>query len=193
MTDTAGATSTATIVITIQGADDLPFAVVDQDTSEEAGGLNNGTAGTSPTGNVFTNDITPNGNTLIGVVAGTAASASGSVGSSVTGTYGSIVIDVNGVYTYTLNNALSAVEALRVSGDHLTDIFTYTFQDALGYTSSTQVTITIDGKNDNPVGVNDLAIAVEAGGVSNGTAGSNASGNVLTNDTDVDAGIPRMS
>ncbi len=72
MTDTAGATSTATIVITIQGADDLPFAVVDQDTSEEAGGLNNGTAGTSPTGNVFTNDITPNGNTLIGVVAGTA-------------------------------------------------------------------------------------------------------------------------
>jgi len=35
--------------------------------------------------------------------------------------------------------------------------------------------------------VNDSNTAVEAGGVSNGTAGTNPTGNVLTNDTDVDS------
>jgi VCBS repeat-containing protein len=35
--------------------------------------------------------------------------------------------------------------------------------------------------------VNETATAVEAGGVANGTAGSNGTGNVLTNDTDVDS------
>ncbi len=39
-----------------------------------------------------------------------------------------------------------------------------------------------------PVAVADSAIAVEAGGVANGTAGTNPTGNVLTNDTDADAG-----
>ncbi|MFN9958431.1 MAG: VCBS domain-containing protein, partial [bacterium] len=38
------------------------------------------------------------------------------------------------------------------------------------------------------MGVNDTNIAVEAGGLANGTAGTNPTGNVLTNDTDVDAG-----
>jgi hypothetical protein len=49
------------------------------------------------------------------------------------------------------------------------------------------VTVTIRGRNDNPVGVNDTNTAVEAGGVTNGTAGTNPTGNVLTNDTDVDS------
>ena len=48
--------------------------------------------------------------------------------------------------------------------------------------------ITIQGRNDAPVGVNDGGTAVEAGGTANGTPGSNASGNVLTNDTDADTG-----
>ncbi|MEZ5432336.1 MAG: DUF4347 domain-containing protein [Verrucomicrobiales bacterium] len=42
--------------------------------------------------------------------------------------------------------------------------------------------------NQAPVGVNDTGTAVEAGGTANGTPGSNASGNVLTNDTDADTG-----
>ena len=44
--------------------------------------------------------------------------------------------------------------------------------------------MTVQGANDAPVGVNDTATAVEAGG----TAGINPSGNVLANDTDVDIG-----
>ncbi len=42
--------------------------------------------------------------------------------------------------------------------------------------------------NDSPVAVADTASATEAGGILNGTAGTNPSGNVLTNDTDPDSG-----
>ena len=161
---------------------------MDFDISEEAGGLNNSTAGTTPTGNVFVNDIHPNGSTLTGVGAGVQSSTSGNVNAAVAGLYGTITITASGDYTYTLNNSLPVVEALRTSGDHLTDIFSYTFQDALGYYSTTQVTITIDGKNDTPVAVADSGVAVESGGLNNGSAGSNATGSVLTNDTDVDSG-----
>ncbi len=50
-------------------------------------------------------------------------------------------------------------------------------------------TMTINGTNVNeaPAAIADTATAIEAGGVANGTAGTNPTGNVLTNDTDVDA------
>ncbi len=188
MADAAGLTSTTTIVITINGADDLPFAVVDMDTAVEAGGLNNATSGTNATGNVTLNDIQPNGQTIIGVVSGTASSASGSVGAAVTGLYGTVVLNADGTYTYTINDNDPDVQALLLSSDHLTDIFTYTLQDSLGYTSTTQLTITLDGANDTPGAADDLGTAVEAGGIANATAGSTAIGNVLANDLDVDSG-----
>ncbi|MFN9911746.1 MAG: cadherin repeat domain-containing protein, partial [Pirellulaceae bacterium] len=54
---------------------------------------------------------------------------------------------------------------------------------------STQIfTISLTDANETPTAVADTTTAVEAGGVSNGTAGTNPSGNVLTNDTDVDTG-----
>ncbi len=57
------------------------------------------------------------------------------------------------------------------------------------FSSATEVaSITVTAVNDNPVAVSDAATAVEAGGVSNGTAGTSPTGNVLANDTDVDAG-----
>ncbi len=59
--------------------------------------------------------------------------------------------------------------------------------DAAGSTSTTQITVTIQGANDAPTAVADTATAIEAGGVSNGTAGTNPTGNVLTNDTDPDS------
>ncbi len=188
MTDTAGLTSTTTIAITIHGADDLPYAVVDMDTAIEAGGLNNATPGTQATGNVTLNDVSPNGQTIIGVVQGVAATASGSVGTAVAGLYGTVVLNSDGTYTYTIDDNNAAVQALLLSSDHLTDIFTYTLRDSLGYESTTQLTITLDGANDSPGAVNDQSVAIEAGGLNNATAGSSASGNVLSNDLDVDAG-----
>ena len=110
------------------------------------------------------------------------------MGANVAGAYGTINIAANGTFSYVVNNNNAAVQALRTSSDTLCDTFTYTMTDSGGLTSSTQVTITIQGANDAPVGINDSSTAVEAGGVANGTAGSDASGAVLTNDTDVDAG-----
>ncbi|MFN7627146.1 MAG: VCBS domain-containing protein, partial [Pirellula sp.] len=55
-------------------------------------------------------------------------------------------------------------------------------------TATGSVTVNITSANDAPLAFADAAASVEAGGLSNGTAGTNPTGNVLTNDTDPDAG-----
>ena len=62
-------------------------------------------------------------------------------------------------------------------------------RDLGNLTDTAQLVITIRGANDNPVARDDAGTAVEAGGVANGTPGSNPGGNVITDDgsdTDVD-------
>ncbi|MFN9987366.1 MAG: VCBS domain-containing protein, partial [Pirellula sp.] len=189
--DLAGLTSTAQVTVTIQGSNDTPIANSDTAIAVEAGGTLNGTAGTNPTGNVVTNDADVDSGdtkTVVGVVAGVAASAATGTGASVAGTYGSVVINASGAFTYTVDNSNTTVQALRNSSQTLSEIFTYSMRDTVGATSTAQLSITIQGSNDAPVAVADLNTAVEAGGLNNGTAGSNPTGNVLTNDTDVDAG-----
>ena len=60
-----------------------------------------------------------------------------------------------------------------------TDSFTYTATDGTAVSNVATVTITVTAVNDAPVAVNDAATTAEETAVS---------GNVLTNDTDVDAG-----
>ncbi len=126
MRDTGGLTSTTQITITIQGANDDPVAVLDTATAVEAGGTNNGTVGTDPTGNVLTNDTdvdsTANGETktVTGVSAGVQPSGDSPVSSLVNGTYGSVVINADGSYSYVVNNSNAAVQALN-AGDTLID------------------------------------------------------------------------
>ncbi len=190
VTDAGGLTSTTQVTVTIQGANDSPVAVNDTATAVEASGLNNATSGTNPTGNVLTNDTDVDSGdtrTVTAVVAGARQTASGGVAANVTGAYGSINIAANGSYTYTVDNSNAAVQALRTASQTLTDLFTYQIMDAGGLPSLATITVTIQGANDAPTAVNDTATAVEAGGVANGTAGTNPSGNVLTNDTDVDS------
>ncbi len=170
-----GLQATAHLTITIQGQNDNPIGVNDTATAVEAGGLSNGTAGTNPTGNVLTNDTdvdsSANGETktVSGVVAGPSASAVGSVGTSVTGTYGTITIAADGSYTYTVDNANAAVQALRLSSQTLADLFTYEVVDAGGLTSLATITITIQGQNDTPTAVVDnTGVALEAGALPTG-------------------------
>ena len=59
------------------------------------------------------------------------------------GGYGTFTMTAAGVWTYTLNEANSAVQALNVGGT-LTDTFTVTTEDG----TPKVVTITIDGTND---------------------------------------------
>ncbi len=52
--------------------------------------------------------------------------------------------------------------------------------DAGGQTFDKTMTINLTNVNEGPIAVADTATAVEAGGTSNGTAGTNPTGNVLT-------------
>ncbi|MEO8203200.1 MAG: VCBS domain-containing protein, partial [Betaproteobacteria bacterium] len=102
-------------------------------------------------------------------------------------TYGSITKNADGSYSYSLNNALTSVQQLR-AGDTLNETFSYTLTDKDGDTSIANLVITITGTNDTPLAVADSGAALEAGGTGNALAGSPATGNVLSNDSDPDAG-----
>ncbi|MDO9215936.1 MAG: tandem-95 repeat protein, partial [Lacisediminimonas sp.] len=66
------------------------------------------------------------------------------------------------------------------AGATATDTFSYTMKDTAGLTSTAMVTMTVTGVNDGVVAVADTGAAVEDGAA--------VTLNVLTNDTDVDAG-----
>ncbi|WP_323908831.1 VCBS domain-containing protein [Aeromonas caviae] len=190
MQDAHGATSQADLTITIQGANDAPVATADTATAIEAGGLNNGLPGTNPTGNLLTNDTDPDSNgeqlTVTGVSIG---ATSGIIGSGLNGLYGTLTLNADGSYRYVLDNGNATVQRL-LPGESLTERFDYQITDLGGLVSGQTLTITILGRNDTPVAVVDNGTAVEAGGVNNTTPGSNATGNVLDNDTDPESGNP---
>ncbi|MFN9417659.1 MAG: beta strand repeat-containing protein, partial [Pirellula sp.] len=173
---------TETVVVTITGTNDGPVAVVDTNSALEAGGVNNGSLGVNPTGNVFDNDSDADvvdTKTVIGVAPGSVSSSMGSVSSVVNGSFGSISITTNGSYTYTVDNSNPTVQALRTNSDTLQDVFTYTMHDADGVTSTTQITITIHGANDTPY-------AIVGGGlnVNENAANGTVIGSVLGQDLD---------
>ncbi|TWT98957.1 Ig-like domain-containing protein [Neorhodopirellula pilleata] len=119
----------------------------------EAGGDANTTPGIDPTGNVLDNDtdldVTDSAN-VVGVAQGITGAASGFVGAPVDGLYGNITIQSNGLYVYNVDNNHPDVEALRTTTDTLEDVFTYTIVDGQGAQSTQQITITIQGANDDP-------------------------------------------
>jgi VCBS repeat-containing protein len=92
----------------------------------------------------------------------------------------------DGRFTYTVDNNLPEVQALRMLLDGLVDTFTYTVSDDHGATDQATLRVLILGQNDNPVAHDDAGNAIEAGGRYNATPGADATGNVLDNDTDVD-------
>ncbi|MEO5332711.1 MAG: cadherin domain-containing protein, partial [Magnetococcus sp. YQC-5] len=182
-------TDMAVVTITIQGANDAPVGVDDTGSATEAGGTANGTGGSSATGNVLSNDTDPESDTLTATAIRTGSikgsGTAGVIGTALTGSYGSLTLATNGAYTYTVNNNNPTVQALKV-GQTLSDAFNYTLSDG-NATDMGLLTITIHGANDAPVGVDDTGNATEAGGVANATAGSNATGTVLSNDTDAES------
>ena len=191
VTDRGGLTDQAEIHIIIRGRNDAPTGVNDNATAIEAGGVNNGTPGLNPSGNVLANDTDPESDPLhvIGIRTGALGESGtvGSLGTVLRGQYGDLLINADGTWVYTLDNSLPEVQALRVSGQTLSEVFSYTLADRWDDTSQAELRITIDGRNDTPVARDDSGTAVEAGGVNNGTPGSDATGNVLDNDTDVDS------
>ena len=197
--DPAALSDQAQIEIHIFGVNDPPVAQDVFSVAVEKGGIANGTVGIDPNGDALLNDTDPEGQPLavIGIRTGT-ESGTGTAGTvdgvtELRGTYGWLKIAANGDYTYRVDNDLAAVQALRTSSDKLFDYFTYTNTDngVPPLPDTGQITIEIRGANDNPIGMDDTATAVEAGGLNNAVAGTNPTGNVLTDpitgDTDVDS------
>jgi VCBS repeat-containing protein len=185
--DASGATSTATVSVTVNPVNDAPVATADTNANDpliEAEQTSWGSPPGDPTaaGNVLTNDTDVDGNALtVTAVNGVA----GNVGAVITGKYGTITVNANGTYNYTLNNTDPDTEALTatISGS---EVFNYTVADPSGATSTSTLTLTIRGSNDRPQSVYDGNTVIEAGFNVAGVA--TATGNVLTNDFDVDAG-----
>ena len=163
ISDGHGGTSTSTLTITITGTNDGPVANPDTNTVAED-------TVAAVTGNVLTNDTdVDTGDTLTVTTTGAQV-----------GTYGTVTIAANGAYSFTLNNGNAAVQALGV-GQTLTQSFNYTISDGHGGTSTSTLTITVTGTNDGPVANPDTATIAE-------DTVAPVTGNVLTNDTDVDTG-----
>ncbi|MCG4454700.1 retention module-containing protein, partial [Pseudomonas sp. MMS21-TM103] len=160
-----GTLSSAPTTLVIDIFDDAPNAVDDGNSLSEDS--------VAPiTGSVLDNDLHANGQP------GADTPNSFVSWSSTAASYGTFSDTGNGTYSYTLNNANPAVQALD-SGETLTETFTYTMQDADGDTDTATLSITITGSNDIPgisvdpgnKGGNDQVF--EAGLAS----GSNAAGN----------------
>ncbi len=148
-------------VLTIDVDDDSPEASDDTDAVTEDGPL-------SASGNVLSgagSDSNAAGKDELGAdgpATGGAVTAvtGGTVGTAFTTAHGSLVLNANGSYTYTLNNADPAVQALD-TGETLEESFTYTITDHDGDTTTAVLLITINGANDAPVAVADTNWTIE--------------------------------
>ncbi len=143
--DEAGASSTATVIVTVTGANDAPIAV----------------ANTA----IVTEDATP---TTIGVLANDTDADLGDSkrvisvnGDTLKGTV-SVAANGSGV-VYTVGNAFQYL----LTGESATETFSYTMADASGATSTSTVTVTVNGVTDGvrAIGDNQVGVAEDGGAV----------------------------
>ncbi len=137
--DPHGATSTATVTITVTGINHAPVAV------DDSASVNEG--GPAVTVDVLANDTDAD---LVDTKAVQSVGTTGTLG-SVTNNGTDVTYDPNGAF-----------ESLGV-GATATDTFTYTVVDANGATATATVTVTVTGENDSPVAVDDTASVGEDG------------------------------
>ncbi|MBF0189573.1 MAG: DUF4347 domain-containing protein [Magnetococcales bacterium] len=153
-----------------------PLAIDDTASATETGSA----AGADGSGTLVTNDVTTGTKTVTAIRTGNVAGGgvAGTVGSALSGSYGALTVLASGSFTYVIDETNSTVNALQ-SGQSLSDVFNYTLSDG-SLTDIALLTVTLQGANDTPLGVNDTATAIETGS----SSGSNATGNLLTNDSD---------
>ena len=175
----ADSVSSYTMTINVTTVNDDPVA--DNETNTATEGTT--TTVTDGTSDLLYGDTDTDGDTLevSGIRTGTESGSgtSGSIGTALTGTYGSLTINSDGTYTYTPNQDFLG------DGETGVDYFTYTVSDGNGGTDTGQISITVTGVNDAPVGVND-SNAIGIANTSTLTATNGSTKDILTNDTDPD-------
>ena len=169
MRDTAGATSSTTLTVTIHGANDAPTLAVQ-------------TSGQNAIVGAAFSLVLP-ANTFTDVDAGD------------TLTYTATAADGSPLPAWLIFNAATARSAARrrLQMWHGTLGVKVSATDLGGLAASETFNLAVTTTpNTPPTAVADTADATEKGGVANGSGGSPASGDVLTNDTDPDAGDTKI-
>ncbi len=134
VTDDKGATATQDVIVTITGTNDAPVIT----SMAQSGSVTEDTTLTA-TGTVASSDVDN----------GASATYSGNASSS----YGSFAVAAStGVWTYTLDNAATNVQALA-EGQTVTETFTVIVTDDKGATATQNVVVTITGTNEAAVQV----------------------------------------
>jgi VCBS repeat-containing protein len=160
---TDGITSTpSTLTVSITGTNDAPVVAADVNAVQEDVAI-------SATGNVLANDSDIDQGTVLSVE---------SAGTFV-GQFGTLTLNADGSYSYALDNASYGVQSLA-QGQVVTDTFDYAATDGITSTPSI-LTVSITGTNDAPVVVADVNAVQEDLNIT-------ATGNVLSNDSDIDQG-----
>jgi VCBS repeat-containing protein len=159
VSDGAGSTVVAKLIVNITGANDAPTAVNDTGfaVTEDA-------AVNTVTGNALTNDRDPDTGTQLVATAG-----------NFVGTYGDLVLNAQGGFIYTLDQVRANG---LITGRTVTDAFTYSISDGQGGTASASIRINILGNTDLarfPVTATDTRFVFE-------DTISITTGNVLAND-----------
>ncbi|MBP2447963.1 VCBS repeat-containing protein [Rhizobium leguminosarum] len=162
MRDTAGATATANLTVTIHGANDAPVLAVQTTTQNAAVG--SAFSYVLPT-TTFT-DV-DSGETL----AYAATSADGTALPA----------------WLSFNTSTRTFSGTPTAGGTYGVKVTATDLGGLAANETFNIAVSVPG-NTTPTAVADAGDATEKGGVANGSGGAAASGNVLTNDTDPDSG-----
>jgi VCBS repeat-containing protein len=189
---TGGAlTDTATLTITITGANDSPVATVDVNSFTEA--IDDGLAA-DVSGNILTNDTDIDNDhgelSVDSIVYSGSATPPVRVSDAYTadhvieGEFGTLYLNDDGSYHYVEDK--NATDPLNSDDAPVTDVFTYEVSDNQtggSLSDSATLTITITGANDSPVATVDVNSFTEA--IDDAAAGD-VSGNILTNDTDID-------
>lgn len=160
--DTAGATSTATVTMTITGRNDNPAAMDDEWAASA-----DGPAVIQPASFFLANDTDIDIGDVLTIVSIDDTGTSGAVslnGNMVTYDPGEAFLDLGG-------------------GQNATDTFTYTIDDGHGGQDTATVTVNIVGVNNPPVANDDQGEAIE-----DGEPVALATSFLLSNDSDPDAG-----
>ncbi|MFT3666276.1 Ig-like domain-containing protein [Piscinibacter sp.] len=166
--------ATQVIDVTVNGTNDNAIITGTATGSvTEAGGVNNGSAGT------------PGASGTLAVTDPDAGESAFRTPASLNGSYGTFTFDpATGAWTYALDNNRPATQALP-AGQVVHDTLTV---QSLDGTASQVIDVTINGSNDNAtIGGTATGVVTEAGGVGNATPGTPTASGTLTV-TDPDAG-----
>lgn len=174
ITDTHGATDTATVSVTVHGENDAPVALDDSYTAHEDVLQSVAAPG------LLSNDSDVDQGTQLQVNAGTISSSMGA----------SVVLNSDGSFTYDARNA-SAIQALN-DGQFADDSFSYTVTDGNGGSATANVAVRVTGATDNhaPVARDDTLVG--SGGAASLVSQTLWGGSGDQRFHDVDYGMARL-